>query len=1106
MGDVVKAVAGVALFVVSGGTGIVAAFGLSMVASAIVSKIFAPDIPKMGSFEMPNPGNRQQLPPSGSNKLPVVYGTAYVGGIITDLSITQDNQDIYWVFSLCEVTNTENGGGGDNITFGNIYWGGKRVVFNANGYSVAQLIDESTNQSQDVSGYMDIWLYNKGSYSPVNSTSNAISVMQSANLIYTWDNTKLMSNCVFAIVHLKYNQKRATTGLQQTRFQLTNTRKNPADCIYDYLQSERYGAAISPSLIDTASLDELRTRSDEQILFTTYDNNADYMKRYQFDGVIDTSLKIMPNLQSMMDCCGCLLKYNEITGKWGVIVQKPTYTVAMDINNSNMISALTVSPIDVSNSFNIIEVKFPDGTQKDTFASATYDLNEINPSLLFPNEPVNKQSVNLYVVNNSVRAQYIANQMLEAARDDLQITVTINYVGLQLEAGDIVTVTNSNYGWAAKLFRINKVTQKFTEDGQVTATLFLAEFNPSVYDDKNVKQFTPAPNTGIGSALGFGTIPAPTIPSATSFPTAINPVFSVNTTTSTQGIVQYAEIWYSAFPSPTDSQRIFLGTTATQPNGDAYGQSVAMPPLQVFNLPAGDWYFFSRMVNNFGSSLYSPASAKFSWRPTNYQYTQQYLSIAYADNANGGGFSFNPRNKLYYGLLNQSTSTPAPSGSPYKWYLAEPSFGTNKYLVWSNLTNRRAVFDTDFATLAAGTTVLVPSTTTKFDPRAWSALPDDTNIIDLDQATGYVIRQGATGQFSSQGILAVQNTDDGRLIATLDTLLDFGGSQTFTGSATTITIDKYGRVLGFTAPDNFYMTVDYFTATAGQTVFTPTSRAAGYITGQDLIFRNGVLVPLADYTETSTTFTLGTACTVGERVACISFRAVSTNEVYESLNLKVASTSGTNMVWDATYMPYQQIKAGDKLTFADTGTPTQYTVSTVNYATRTITFTTNPTATAGNSVYRYRAAGSSYAAFSRWDIPLVDVTTYTPTEWAIRSGYELPFVNGVLINEQDYDIIGTAIQNFPATLTGTMSFIQFGQDNLGTPAGGLANVVRFTIAGTAGYSFTYTPNSFNLYANGLLLQQGVDYTTATGSYTFTSTPDSDLTVLVQQTVVSQGAA
>ena len=97
----------------------VVGFAISMVASSILSKIFAPSPPDQSNLnaQQPNPGNRQQLPPAGDNKLPVVYGSAYTGGIITDLTISEDNQDIYWVLALSEVTNSESGGTPDVITF-----------------------------------------------------------------------------------------------------------------------------------------------------------------------------------------------------------------------------------------------------------------------------------------------------------------------------------------------------------------------------------------------------------------------------------------------------------------------------------------------------------------------------------------------------------------------------------------------------------------------------------------------------------------------------------------------------------------------------------------------------------------------------------------------------------------------------------------------------------------------------------------------------------------------------------------------------------------------------------------------------------------------------
>jgi len=1105
MGKAIKTIASAAFSFATGGLGgMLISMAISMVASAILSKIFAPNAPKSGTTGQaePNPGARQLLPPAGDNKLPIVYGSAYLGGIVTDASITSDNQNMYYVISLCEVTNTETGGTPDTITFGDVFWGGKKCIFDGTDLTkVTGLQDTSTGEIQDISGYMNVYLYKNGSNQPANSSQTAIQVMNSSGLTYTWSGSKLMSNCAFAIIKLRYSQSRNLTSLAQTRFQVTNSRSLPGDCFLDYFTSTRYGAAISTSLIDTTSLDELNTYSSAMVSYTTYSGGSSTLQRYRFDGVLDTNQKIMNNIQSMSDCCMCLVRYDEITGKWGVIVQKPTVTPVMDINDTNMISGITITPLDLSNSFNIIECKFPNGSEKDSFSTATFDLAVINPSLLFPNEPVNKQSVNLYLVNDSVRAQYIANIMLEAAREDLQVNVEIDYTGLQLQAGDIVTVTSEMYGWTLKQFRIAKVVQKFNEQGQVFATLQLMEFNATVYDDKNVTQFTPADNSGLPSIITFGTIPAPTI--GTILPNAANPAFSVYVTSSSAGITQYAEVWYSAYQYPTNDQRIFAGTTEVQSNGNPYNQSTVLPAVQLFNIPAGNWYFFSRMVNAVASSDFSPASSVLNWRPTTFQYTDRYLAIAYADDISGGGFSLSPRGKSYFGLYNSNSTTVPTTAGSYKWYLADPLFGTNIYLVYINYANRKFGFDTDFAMYAGGSGAFVPSTTSKFDFRLWSALQDGINYIDLDVGTGQVTKTGTTTV--STGEIAINNTPDGKLVASLATFLDFGGADTYTGSAATITIDKYGRVVGFTAPDDFYFSRQDFTATSGQTVFTPTARDAGYIAGQDLILQNGLLLSVDEYTETTSTFTLSVGATAGDIITCISMRAVSTSAYYENTGLIVQSTGTNTATYSTAQLPQQAINAGDIITFSKTGTPTQYTVSSVDYSTRTITFTTNPTASVGNTFYRYRAAGSSYPVFSRFENDMIDASTYTPTTWAIESGYELPFINGALLNEQDYDIVSGAITNFPAVMTGELTMIQFSMNNLTTPTGGMANVVTYSVNGQSVYSFAYT-SVLDLFANGLLLKPSTDYTTGTNTYTMSTPFNNSSTILVQQTFASQGAA
>jgi hypothetical protein len=998
------------------------AFAINMVASAIISKVFfSPNQSANGlSGASADVGNRQQIPPSTDNKLPIVYGEAWLGGTVIDLSISENNQELYYVLAIAEVT----GNGTDTITFGDAYWGGKKVTFRADGFTVASLTDESSGVvDTTVDGKMQFFFYNNGSFNPTNSTQSAVSVMQTSGLVYTWDNTKEMTNTAFVIIHLTYSQTANIRGLEQTRFQLTNSRTNTGDVFYDYLTNEVYGGAIPVNQIDTTSLTALTTYSNQSFSYTNSSGSTSTQPRFKFNGVIDPKRSVMDNLQDMASCCDCLIKYNEITAKWGVIVQQPTYTVAMNLNDSNMVSAISISPIDLAGSYNIIECKFPDNSVQDSFNTATFDLAEIAPSLLFPNEPVNQMSISLPLVNNDVQAQYIATRLLKSAREDLQVQVSINYVGIQLEAGDIVSITNSNYGWTNKPFRINKIIEQFGDDGTIIAKLTLSEFNATVYDDVSITQFQTAPNTGISDPTFFGVVPAPVI--TAQYPTNTNPLFLVQATTSSSGITQYAEIWYSAFANPTAEQRIFAGTTEIQSSGNPYSINTAMPPVSLANIPSGNWYFFSRMVNSLASSSFSPASSLLAWRPSTFQFTERYLAVAYADSITGTGFSLSPTNKEFYGLINQSSTGVSLTPSDYTWYPAEPDFGTTFYLAYANRTSRKFSFGSGTATIAGGNGAFVPSNALLFDPSVWSALPLGTNIIDLDKRTGQLTETGTTSVGEASGELAITNNPDGKIVAQLKPFLDFGGSPTFTGAVSNLTVDIYGRVVGFEPPDAFYFTKQSFTATSGQTAFSVT-RASGYITDQCWVFQNGCLLDESEYTDSLTTVTLATGAVSGDIITVISFKSQN-------------ATSGV------------------------------------------------------------------YASFTRNVVDLTDATSYTASGFTLQSGYEFIFINGTVLNELDYNITDQTISDFPSNMTGKMTIIQWSPDNLGQPNGFPNNIVAFTVVGQTVYSYSYDVNAFNLYSNGVILLQGTDYTTASGTYVLTNTPDTTTTVMVQQTFARTGA-
>jgi hypothetical protein len=1022
---IVAALGGAAVF---GAYTTAIAFAINMVVATIVTKAFSnqPSFDQVTSGQSPNPGNRQQVPPATDNKLPVVYGTAFVGGTITDLSISSNNQELYYVLSICEVTNTNPGQTADTITFGDVYYGGKKVLFaDSTSPNVTGLLDESTGITDTtVAGKIQIFMFSNGSNSPVRGTQTAIQVMQAGGLVYTWDSSKLMTNCAFAILHLSYSQSANIRGIETTKFQVTNSRTDTGACFNDYLINTRYGCAISPSQVDVTSLNALTAYSNQPFPYLAPNGFTTLTQpRFKFNGTLDTNRTVMQNLQDMASCCDCLIKYNEITAQWGVIVQSPVYTPVMDINDSNMISAIQITPLDISSSYNVIEAKFPDVSNQDAFNSATFDLAAIAPSLLYPNEPVNKMSISLPLTNNSVTAQYLANRMLKGGREDLQVQVSVNFVGVQLDAGDVVTVTNANYGWTAKPFRINKVIQQFNDDGAISVQLNMSEFNAAVYDDVSVTQFAPAPNTGIGDPTFFGAVPRVTVVNA--YPTALNPYFTVRVTTSQAGIIQYAEVWYSAFANPLQEQMYFAGTSEVQSNGTPWTNNFALPIITLPNIPAGNWYIFSRMVNSIASSSFSPASTLFQWRPTTFQYTFKYLSIAYATDITGAGFSLTKTTQPFYGLCNQDLETPSTNPADYTWYEANPDFGSAVFLLYANRTGRKFSFATGFASYAAGTARFTPTQILLYDPSLWSAIPDGTNIIDLDQRTGQLIATGTTTVGTGQ--VAITNNTDGNIIASLQQYLDFGGAYTKTSSVALLTIDIYGRVVGFETPDNFNYTEQNFTATSGQTVFNVT-RGTGYISGQCWVFRNGVKLQPNQYTDTggtTGTVTLANAAIAGDFIAIISFKSVN-------------SSSGV------------------------------------------------------------------YISYTSNIVTLSNQGSYTASGFTINDGYELLFLNGTIVNSQDYNLSGQTI-TFTDNVTGNLEVVQWTANNLGVANGTPVNVDAFTIIGQTIYAFSFNSLAFNLYSNGIYLRESVDFTTGTGTYTLQYTPSNNTTIMVQQTFARTGA-
>jgi hypothetical protein len=592
-----------------------AAMAINFAVSVIVSRVFG----QSGQGPQDN-GTRQQVPPSSINAIPIVYGDAYLGGTFVDAVLSTDQKTMYYVVAVSCVS--PNG----QFTFDStkFYYGDRLVTFDGTDQTkVVSLTDEAGNVDTKINNNLYINLYRSnaaGTITPLNGASAPNVVMGGADIDVTlrWPSSgRQMNGLAFAIVKLNYNQDAGTTNLSPITFYAKHYLNStgvakPGDVWYDYITDVAYGGAVDAAFVNASSATALNAYADQLITYTPSGGGSATQARYRMNGVLDAGQPVLSNLDKIMTCADSWMAYNAALGQWSIVINKAE-TTSYAFDDDNIIGEVRVSATDITQSINQVEAKFPDKSARD-------QPNFVNiatpPLLLYPNEPTNKYSVTYDLCNDSVQAQYLANRILEQAREDLIVSFSTTYYGIQVDAGDVVSVTNADYGWSNKLFRVVKVNEASLPDGSLGAKLEMSEYSAAVYDDFDITQYVPVPNSDIPSVSYFSPLSAPTV--SASNPSSAIPNFNVSITIPATGRVTYSELYYTTVAIPSSSDWQLLSSAST-----IDGQPVTPGSTYVFAnqvLPTGAsptaTYYFSYIVgNDLAKSTRSPTSASFSWTP-----------------------------------------------------------------------------------------------------------------------------------------------------------------------------------------------------------------------------------------------------------------------------------------------------------------------------------------------------------------------------------------------------------------------------------------------------------------------------------------------------------
>lgn len=553
----------------------------------------------------PDKGVRLQLNPSTENQIPVLYGSAYFGGNITDAALSSDYKKMTYCLTLAEVTGEKlSTGTQTSYTFNNVYMNNNRVVFKADGFTVDYTLDASGNQDISMRDLVKVYFY-KGT-TPIQPVGKSGTTPASHTVMPGWTAlTHPMSNLLYAIVEVNYNRDKNVTGLPDCQFHITSDMTLAGDCLVDYMLSTRYGAGIDVSEIDT-SFAALNTFCAAGFTYTNLSGQSTN-SQITINGVVDTNKSLLDNMEEMAKAASSWITYDIHSGKWTTIINQAGSSVA-SFSDSNIIGDISISGTSLTQLSNAADVKYQNTDILDKTDFVKIEIPEVD---LFQNEPRSTLQLSLPYTNKQVVATKIGLQELKQARIDKIISFRADYSYINLRAGELIDVTNTIYGFTNKVFRIVTVSEVENDNGSLEVEIKALEYDADVYA-YTIQQYNVTTDSGI---LSIGAIGKPNTPSITKTEQANVPKIQIDAVVPS-GIVDSIEYWITFDVAVSnDSARTYIqigryqntnGTVLTEDDLVSYTYS---------GLGQGDFYVKVRGVNNVTTGPFSDPSGLIQYRP-----------------------------------------------------------------------------------------------------------------------------------------------------------------------------------------------------------------------------------------------------------------------------------------------------------------------------------------------------------------------------------------------------------------------------------------------------------------------------------------------------------
>jgi hypothetical protein len=555
--------------------------------------------------ETVDPGVRLQLKPDPQSKIPVLYGSAFFGGNITDAQLSTDYKTISYCLTLAEKTGAKLSSGlATTYQFNDVYLNNNRVVFKADGITVDYTLDSAGNQDISMRDLVKVYMYASDPTQPVGysgTTPAATSVMPGWTSL-----THPMTGLVYAIVQVTYNRAKNITGIPDCKFHLTSNMTLPGDVLYDYMTNAVYGANIPSGEIDS-SLGTLNTFCDTGFTYTPSTGGSATAK-ILINGLVDTDTDCMSIMEELAKAGAAWISYDIHQGKWTTVINKTGTSVA-SFSDSNIVGEIAISGTSLTQLNNVADVKYQNAQILDKTDLVKVKIPDAS---LYANEPRSDLQLTLPFTNKQAVALRLGLQLLKQGRVDKIIKFTADYSYMNLRAGDLIDVTSTVFGYTNKLFRIITAEETEGESGSISIAFTCLEYDANVYV-YNIEEFAIETDDGF---LSIGSIGKPGIPQVTKFERDSRPRILIESV-SPSGVVESMEYWLTTDTGVSEINRTYrlIGTRTPTNQTTSTWEEGTNVTYEDDAIGTSDFYIKTRGVNSFIVGPYSDPSGLISYKP-----------------------------------------------------------------------------------------------------------------------------------------------------------------------------------------------------------------------------------------------------------------------------------------------------------------------------------------------------------------------------------------------------------------------------------------------------------------------------------------------------------